>query len=874
VEQYGVKVIKQKFPILAILFFFMVALSLFSGSSLHAATLSDGRNQIPSEKREVESDSLSRSLKSAVQFSARDSVIYNLDTRSMELWGKARIDHEETSIKAPKIVVDLDTSLLHAFGLVDSSKTLADPAVFSDRKGSFNAETMSYNFRTGRGETTNVSSTSKEIVFSGEHVTRRENGEMVITDGTFTTCDNPDPHYWFSSSSMTIIPDERVVATPFVMYARPELFSRRLPAIPVLALPYMVFPLKGGRSSGFLMPFVSRDSDRGYYLSNLGYFWAIDDYMDLRLEGDLAFQGSWRLGERFRYAVRNSLTGEISGEYKHYPQQDEWNAKIVHNQLFDPTSRLDINVQFIGGDRSYDLNSINQETVLIEQPNAYASLAKTFNDEQGIAALFYNRSEDLRTQDATQGIGASLYQNRIYPFRSGFSGESAEWVSDISITTGASIAGTFTSKSAATSSGYSADASVEAGYYREFSEGSKALFTQGLILHGQNQDSGISSDLSGGTSVVLPLRMQSTLFRYLNLNPALTFTRSLSTEGNGNGFSSFVFAVDARTRLYGVLDTGFLENMIGLKALRHTFVPTISYTWNPAFSGGGGSDYFHHVYDWPFQSSFNQGIPEGQSTIGISLKNLFQGKLKGSASQEDEASAVADHRVQLLSLTASTAYNFSADAIHLAPLTLIASSNSLLPNVLFSAGSMYDFYSYDPISGERINRLNRDDGNGLLRFVKGFLNMSFAFQGSSSLGSADVTAQQPLSINTGQPWFRERFSMEELSTVDYTLPWQLRFSLYLQSDRSAPLAGPQTTSLINAAAKAALSKEWLVGLNSGYDLQNKKFVFPMLQLYRNLHCWQMNFQWVPCGEFRSYAFQIGLKMPQFNETRQIKANDQ
>ena len=852
----------------------MVALPLFWGGELHAASVSEERKQTIDEKRTAEADSLlgQGGIKGTVLFSARDSVIYHLDSRSMELWGKARIDHEETSVKAPKIVVDLDTSMLHAFGSVDSSKTIAEPAVFSDLKGSFNAETMSYSFKTGRGETTNVSSTSKEIVFSGEHVTRRSNGEMVITDGTFTTCDNPDPHYWFSSSSMTIIPDNRVVVTPFVMYARPEIFSKRLPAIPVLALPYMVFPLKGGRSSGFLMPLVSRDSERGYYLSNLGYFWAIDDYMDLRLEGDLAFQGSWRLGERFRYAERNTLTGEISGEYKHYSQQDDWNAKIVHNQLFDPTSRLDINVQFIGGDRSYDLNSINQETILIEQPNAYASLAKTFNDEQGIGALFYNRSEDLRTHNATQALGASFYQNRIYPFRSGFSGEPSDWVSDISITTGASIAGTFTSQSALTSSGYSADASAEAGYYREFSEGSKALFTQGLMLHGQNQDSGISSDLSGGTSIVLPLRMRSTLFRYLNLNPALTVTRSISTEGNGNGYSSCVFAVDATTRLYGVLDTGFLEDMMGLKALRHTFVPTLSYTWNPAFSGGG-SDYYHHVYDWPFQSSF-KGLPEGQSTIGISLKNLFQGKLKGSASPEDEESAVADHTVQLLSLTASTAYNFSADAIHLAPLTLIASSNSLLPNVLFSAGSMYDFYGYDPLTGERVNRFNSDEGNGLLRFVKGFLNMSFALQGRSQAGSADLTARQPLSVNTGQPWFRERFSIEELSAVDYTLPWQLRFSLYLQSDRSAPLTERQTTSLINAAAKAALSKEWLVGLNSGYDLQNKKFVFPMLQLYRNLHCWQMNFQWVPCGEFRSYSFQIGLKMPQFNDSKQIKANEQ
>ena len=65
-----------------------------------------------------------------VFFTAKDSVVYNFDNRNMELCGKATIDHEGTRVQAPKIVIDLDTSQLHAYGTkADSSRTLAEPAI-------------------------------------------------------------------------------------------------------------------------------------------------------------------------------------------------------------------------------------------------------------------------------------------------------------------------------------------------------------------------------------------------------------------------------------------------------------------------------------------------------------------------------------------------------------------------------------------------------------------------------------------------------------------------------------------------------------------------------------------------------------------------
>ncbi len=858
--------IRQKTLFLAIFSFCLLAVPLFCGVRLSAAEKSEKRNQVDP----VDSFSRTGGLTRTVLFAARDSVIYNIDGRTMELWGNARIDHEETSVKAPKIIIDLNTSLFHAFGIVDSSKTRAEPAVFTDRQGSFNAETMTYNLKTKRGETTNVLSSSRQLIFSGEHVTRLENGEMIISDGTFTTCDNQSPHYWFSSSQMTVIPDKKIIAKPLIMYIRPEIFSARLPALPILALPYMVFPLNQARSSGFLTPGLGNNSRMGYYLSNFGYFWAIDDRMDFRLDGDISFNGGWRLGERFRFKKTNSFSGEISGEYKEYPAYSDWNAKIIYNQVFDSSTRFDVNILLQGAPQGYDLNSMNSITMVTQQSNARAALAKTFNEENSIAAITYNRSEDLSTHNATQAMDASFYQNRMYPFRSGFPVDN--WRSNVSLSTGASFRGMSTSQS---TSGYSANANVEMGYYREFAQGSKALFTQGLSLQASQPVSGFyNNGINSGTTMFVPLRMQSTLFRYFNINPGVTFIHSLSPDGENEDISTTVLAVDVATRLYGTFESATIEHLLGLNALRHTFMPTITYRWNPAFSGNRYNCY-QNIYDWTDPQLFNRldnttyaGIPEGQSTVGISLKNLLQGKRGGAhSSLADDGSLAGEQTIQLLTFNATTAYNFNADALHLAPVILTASSNVLSPNLLFSSGAMYDIYSSDPLTGDRINRFNSDDGNGLFRFIKGFLNMSMSIQGNreattSSLPSVPTT---PLLVmpNATQSIFLNRFNPNYFSRIDYRQPWQIQFSLFLQSDRSNPLV-PVTTSLINASATASLSKEWQVVLNTGYDFQNSKLAFPVLYLNRDLHCWQMSFQSIPFGQFRSYAVQIGLKAPMSN----------
>ncbi|TCD46983.1 LPS-assembly protein LptD [Chlorobium sp. N1] len=818
-------------------------------------------------------DSSSGAPARPVSYAARDSMVYHLDTRQVELWGKGSVTDEGATIRGSKIVINRSTSSLTAFGRFDGEHVLDEPASFSDPGGSFDGEVISYNFKTRKGRTFDASSISQEILFSGNDVTRLPDGDLSVRGGSFTTCDDPEPHYWFSASHMHIVPDSRIQAWPLVMYVRPEIFSYRLPALPLLPLPYMVFPISSGRKSGFLIPRPGQDGD-GFMLGGLGYYWAMNDYMDLRLEGDLHANSDSRTAERFRYVKSGEYSGTLTGEQKQEGLSKSWYYNAVHSQTIDPTSSLGVNFQFYGGERESDLNSIDAESIITEQSNASAYLSKTFGDNSSIASFGYSRAEDLRNSNSSQRVSAVFYQNRTAPFSDAPPGD---WRSDVSLSSGVSYVGDFISNTSGSStSGYVLDAHVDAGYFRRYSDDFSAMFSQGLSLQSVVPDTTLYPHAFSGSRVVVPLRMQSTLARHFHLNPSLTFDHYEPDEGRGDPFSTAVFALDATTRLYGrPLATGFLENLTGMTAVRHVFVPTLTYAWNRPYPG---TWFEPSAYDWPdmlqygsFQEPVYTGVGTGQSTVGISLKNLFQGRFRGGEYPSPDALEGGDYSRQLLSLTAATSYNFAADSLRLAPVTLLASSDALSEHLLLSAGGMYDYYSYDSATGERIDRAAGDDGHGILRFVKGFVNMSWSFEGERAGAAPRPSVRDsgiPFILNSNQALFLERFNTTDTyHDIDYGVPWQLRMSMFLYTDRSNPVNGAEAMSLLNAMLRVGLSRNWQVAVNTGYDFLNDDVVFPIVQIHRDLHCWQLSFQWVPSGIFKSYSLQIGLKAPQLRDIK-------
>jgi len=190
---------------------------------------------------------------------------------------------------------------------------------------------------------------------------------------------------------------------------------------------------------------------------------------------------------------------------------------------------------------------------------------------------------------------------------------------------------------------------------------------------------------------------------------------------------------------------------------------------------------------------------------------------------------------------------------------------------MFSAGATYDFYDYDEDSGDRIDRFYSESGNGPLRFVNGFLNLSFNLQGKLGDDGRAAKAMQ----NTGddeerivqKSIFTERYDQDYYRENTVQLPWQLRMSLYLNSSRFDPTEDAETTALLNTSARVSLSPVWQLGLSTGYDLENAEIIYPQINLYGDYGCWDMSFQWVPAGEYESYFFQIGIKASHLRDIR-------
>ncbi len=841
-------------------------------------------------------------LDSTVVYTARDSLIYNISKRTSDLFGKAKVNYKDSRIEGPRITIEQATSTAHTSASRDSLGHPVELPVYTDKGGSFTAETIAYNYKTRIGTASDVSSKDEQGIYSGKDVKRMPTGEVYIEDGIYTTCDLEEPHYWFAGKHMKIIPDDRLISRPFVMYIHPEIFNKRLPVLPVMYLPYMSAPISNKRASGFLFPRIGNSGDLGTVLSNLGYFWAVNDYADLRLEGDVSFSGSWRLGERFRYKNGDLYNGMVEGEYEKlilnspgdsdYARYINRYLRIIHHQQFDPTAKLDVNLQFMGGDRYYDNSSIDFETLVAEQATSYASFSKSWDEGNRVLIAGYQSVDNLSTDALTQTVTASLYQNRIYPFRPGLASSPTDWRSRFFVQPNLSGSGQFEDAGGIKTNLYAGNTGLELGYLQDFSPGYRALFTQGLNMQALRKTITGEDDLNA-TSVQLPFKIQSTLFKYLHLTPALTFTQYrvnstvnkyydttagevvTQTINDSDSYATTVFSLDAQTRLYGVMKTGFLDKLVGLSAIRHTFIPTISFIYNPDYTGSGYNIYdsyydpvqLKNVQYNRFGESLYSDVSEKRTFVGISLQNLFHGKFRSKeVSNEDGSQAGAGYKTaQLLSLTASSGYNFAADSFPIAPLVLTASSNAFSPALMFSAGATYDFYTYDPATGDRVDKLAMDDGKGLLRFVNGFLNMSVSVSGNlhTSYASHDerdgeTSLVREKALPVEQAIYKERFNSDERTKFSASLPWSLRMSLYLISDKSDPL-DPSSTALLNTAARLSLSRNWQVGLNTGYDLRNSEFVYPALMLYRDLHDFRFSAQWVPSGEHKGYLLQIAMK---------------
>ena len=796
-------------------------------------------------------------IDSLVTYSASDSIVYFLSDRTMYMHGKGTINYKDLGLKAETIDINWITSTLHAQGVPDTADTSGKRYVgrpeMIDAGEVYHGSEISYNFKTKRGRIHSARTEIEQGFYYGEEIKRVDANEMFVGGGRYTTCDLEHPHYYFASPEMKVTVKDKVVARPVYLY---------IAEVPVFALPFGVFPNQRGRRSGIIPPAYG-ESARGRYLLHLGYYWAINDYMDWNVRGDGYTKGSWVLYSDVRYALRYNFTGNISGSFARtitgergdpgYTSERLFNLRLRHDQEFDPTTRLVVDFTFTSGSyyqrTSFDLGDLLRQNVV-----SNATLTKSWEGTPNSMTINVSRDQNLQAQENQVEVNevlpsVSFNRSQTYPFRFG--------------------------KGTSGGSGLAWYELIGYGYSGQFQN----VRTRTKLVD--------RSELEERRGVLhtLPINMALRV-GYFNFTPFFNYsekwydkrteqsldpaTKTL-VESREKGFTAirtYDMGVSASTKFYGIFQPG----VFGIKGIRHQVTPTVSYTYQPDFSKAHFG-YYHSYRDTsgneirydPFASEVFGGVPAGErQAISLSIGNVFEMKT------ESADTAAPENKFQLLNLGLNIGYNFAADSLKFSELGMDFRT-SLGQFLSIGGSSRFNLYKFEvnPATqqGRRVDKLLIKEHGQLAQLT------SFSIQvGTRLSGQKKATKAGP--IRTAEDSLAEReqggyVGILDQEETDFSIPWNLDLTWNFSQNQSDPRFKFRRSNLA-VGLGFNLTEFWKINASASYDVLNRQFAAPQITVYRDLHCWEMNFSWVPTGQYRYYRFEIRLKSPQLQDVKVTK----
>lgn len=799
------------------------------------------------------------SVDDIIFYSSADSIIYNIKNRKMFLYGNSKIKYKTMDLKSAQIDIDWNSSILRAYGIYDrdsvdtNKQVLINPPILNDAGEEYKGTEIKYNFRTQQGSISHAKSENDGQVYYGEKIKKIESKIYLVRDGVYTTCNADEPHFYFFSPEMKIIHQQQIIAKWIWFYVENIPFP--------VPLPFAVFPNQSGRRSGIITPAFGYREDLGRYLSHLGYFWAISDYMDLAVFGDFYTKGGYAINSRYRYIKRYDFNGQLELSYvdndygepsdPDYNRRKEYRIYFGHNQEIDPTSRININLNFLSNS-FYQNKSSTLSEILNDQVNSSASYTKNFEDEGINLSFYYNRNQNLRTGDIRENLpDLRVSFQPFYPFKKDIKKKIKEgklleeaWYEKIGI-----------------------------NYGLQFSNRREVL----------NRNLKIRGGVNHNASVFI-----SNKWGYFNITNSIGYTENwynkriekiayISSTGQDSivtndvkklsAVRTFRFSTGINTKIYGIMR----PNILGITAFRHTLTPSLNYSYQPDFSKPSWGYYGTYInskgqvvkYSFYEREIFGgPGIGEVQS-LGLNIGNNFEMKIKPSRTDTSQQ----ERKIQLMNVNASIAYNFAASEFRLSNINVSFYSNV---GTFFSinGGLTYDPYVYDKNLKQRINKLMISEGKGLARLTN--MNLSFNLNLTGEQLKSKKKEEQTDTTESVQELpvgFYSSTRREEIP--DYSIPWNLSLGFSYSVNKPTPDISYRTANM-NFALSFNLTSQWKFSVNGGYDFEQKKLTAPSVRISRDLHCWNMNFDWYPTGFYRGYRLEIRVKAPQLQDLKITK----
>ena len=842
------------------------------GDSLQMGVSLQGGKGLPADSLQQDTVAAAPPKKDAldapVAYEANDSIVFT-QSGFAHLYGQGKVSYPGADLEADVISMDMDNSTVFARGVVDSVGTAKGRPVFKDGDTSYETDTIRYNFKSKRGLISNVVSQQGEGYVTGNNAKKGNNDELYMRSGRYTTCDHHDhPHFYMQMTYAKVRPKKNVVTGPAYLVVE----DVPLP----LAVPFFFFPFSSSYQSGFLMPTYMDDSNRGFGLTDGGYYFAISDQMDLKLRADIFTKGSWALNMESNYVKRYKYSGLLQASYQVTKTGDKGlpdysvakDFKVVWNHRQDakasPNSTFSASVNF--STSSYERSNINNlynsqlltqntKTSSISYSRSFPDIGLTLSGTTNIAQTMRDSSIAVTLPDL------NITLSRLFPFKRKKAAGAERWYEKISVSYTGRLTNSIRTKD-------------------------DRLFKTGI------------SGWENAMNHNIPISATFTLFKYLQVNPSVNYTERWYTrkinqtynEETGrleqnlndtiNGFyrvSNYSASLSLSTKLYGMYKPLFMKKKE--IQIRHVVTPQVGISGAPAFSkyweeytdNNGNTQYYSPYTGQPF------GVPsrEGSGTVSFSIANNLEMKYYDAKKDTLKKVSLIDD------LSVNMSYNMAAKEKPWSPLSMNLRLK-LTKNYTFNMNASFATYAYtfdksgNVVEGNRTEwsygRFGRFQGYGS-SFNYTFNNDTWKKwfgpkedekdkdkkesedgDGEDSEGTEDGTTTKKVEKAQADPDGYQVFKM----------PWSLSFSysFNIREDKTKPINRysmryPFTyTHNINMNGNVKISNNWSLSFNSGYDFQAKEITQTSCTISRDLHCFNLSASLSPFGRWKYYNVTI------------------
>lgn len=804
-----------------------------------------------------------------VDYECTDSLVYDAETRLVHLYGKAQVKYMDMTLNAAKITMNMDSSMVRAAGERDTAGILQDKPVYSQGSDNYHSELMAFNFKTKKGYITNVETTQGDGFMQSQHSKRAADGTLYLEHAKYTTCDAKHPHFYVALSRAKVRPGKESVFGPAYLVVA----DVPLP----LAVPYGFLPFNKKYSSGFIMPSYGDETSRGFYLRDGGYYFAINDYMDIKALGEIYTKGSWGLSAETNYRKRYRYNGNfyisflrtVDGEKNmpDYAVTKSLKVQWTHSKdaKASPNTTFSARVNFASEnyERS-NLESMYNPLAYTQSTRASSvSFSHTFPSIGLNIAGSTNLTQSLRDSSVSMTLpDLSISLNRFYPFRRKHQAGKERWYEKISMSYTGSLSNSINTKE-------------------------DKLFKSNLV-----------KDWRNGMQHRIPIDATFQVFKYINISPQFSLrdimytnrvmrswdeTTQKEVADTTYGFYNLYdwsLGVSANTTLYGFYKPW--RKLFGDKiiAVRHVFKPSVSFSYAPDFTSS------HYGYQRTYvktdangevstvtYSPYSGGIysyPSGtkQGMITMSVSNNVEMKVKS------DRDTTGERKISIIDeLYGALSYNMAAETRPWSNLNTRIRLK-LTKNYTFSMAAVFATYAYAFDKNGRVVTSDRTEWSygRFGRFQGMSQNLSYTFnnetlsklfsrrsdRSTASNNETDTdtdTDAEDANIDPdlrnakkGGKQKKQKAKVDEDGYLRFSLPWSftVSYGISMAEDRSKQINVRRMrypysfTQTMNFSGYLRIAEGWNISFTSGYDFNYHELSMTTASVSRDLHCFEMS----------------------------------